>query len=201
MRLIGSRMAPLDLIITASVAGAAAYFGAYLKKKGENLATHEDIDKLVQQVSAITAATKHIEARITRASRVHERQLDILGRLYRHLYDVQAYLQSMTRTPMQDEKNAEEYAPKVAEAMEAALDEFLNGKLLISPVLVQQCEDFFDAVFEGRMAADLAREQTFHSTQRTHFSKSAAEVAYKQVPKILLQIYDTGRAVIHGEAT
>jgi hypothetical protein len=42
---------------------------SYLKKKGENLATHEDVDKLVKQVSAVTAATKQIEANITRASR------------------------------------------------------------------------------------------------------------------------------------
>jgi hypothetical protein len=53
-----------DLIVTALVAGVAAYLGSYLKKKGENLATHEDIDKLVSQVSAVTAATKQIESQI-----------------------------------------------------------------------------------------------------------------------------------------
>jgi len=42
-----------------------AYLGAYLKKKGENLATHEDIDKLVDQVRAVTQATKEIEAKIS----------------------------------------------------------------------------------------------------------------------------------------
>jgi hypothetical protein len=53
-------------------AAAGAYFGAYLKKKAENLATHEDIDKLIQQVSAVTQATKEIEASVS--SRVWERQ-------------------------------------------------------------------------------------------------------------------------------
>ena len=38
---------------------------AYLKKKGENLATHEDIAKLVDQVRAVTTATKEIEAKIS----------------------------------------------------------------------------------------------------------------------------------------
>ena len=48
-------MTPLDLVITAVVSGAAAYLGSYLKKKGENLATHEDIDKLIHQShSAVT---------------------------------------------------------------------------------------------------------------------------------------------------
>jgi hypothetical protein len=46
-------------------AGAGAYFGGYFKTKGENFATHEDIDKLVDQVRAVTTTTKEIEAKIS----------------------------------------------------------------------------------------------------------------------------------------
>lgn len=46
-------------------AGVGAYLGSYLKRKGENLATHEDINALVEQVSAVTTATKEIEAKIS----------------------------------------------------------------------------------------------------------------------------------------
>jgi hypothetical protein len=46
-------------------AGIGSYLGSYLKKKGENLATHEDLDKLVEQVAAVTQATKSIEAAIS----------------------------------------------------------------------------------------------------------------------------------------
>lgn len=42
-----------------------SYFGSYLKKKGENLATHEDTDKIVEQVKAVTQTTKEIEAKIS----------------------------------------------------------------------------------------------------------------------------------------
>ena len=52
-------------LLTILCAGAAAYFGAYLKKKGENLATHEDIGKLVDQMKNVTQATKEIEGKIT----------------------------------------------------------------------------------------------------------------------------------------
>ncbi|MBI3478017.1 MAG: hypothetical protein HY010_19970 [Acidobacteria bacterium] len=45
--------------------GGGAYLGSYLKKKGENLATHEDIDQLVEQVKAVTTATKQIETKIS----------------------------------------------------------------------------------------------------------------------------------------
>ena len=51
--------------ITLVCAAAGSYFGAYLKKKGENLATKEDIDEL-------TRRTKEIEAKID--DRVWNRQ-------------------------------------------------------------------------------------------------------------------------------
>src|SRR5689334_21327172 len=46
-------------------AAAGAYLGAYLRKKGENLATHEDIEKLNDQVRVVTTTAKKIEARIS----------------------------------------------------------------------------------------------------------------------------------------
>ena len=62
----------LLILLTAVVAGAGAYFGSYLKKKGENLATHEDVDKLVNQVAVVTVTTREIEAKIS--NDVWERQ-------------------------------------------------------------------------------------------------------------------------------
>jgi hypothetical protein len=42
-----------------------SFVAGYLRKKGENLATHEDLDKLIVQMKATTEATKAIEARIS----------------------------------------------------------------------------------------------------------------------------------------
>ena len=52
-------------VVTFLSGGTGAYLGSYLKKKGENLATHEDINKLVDQVRAVTTATKQIETKIS----------------------------------------------------------------------------------------------------------------------------------------
>jgi hypothetical protein len=41
---------------------------------------------------------ERVKSFLTRASRVHERQLDIFGKLYRHLYDAQGLFQNMTKT-------------------------------------------------------------------------------------------------------
>ncbi len=50
----------------------ATYLRAYSKKKGENLATHEDINKVLDEVRAVTTTTKQIEAKIS--NEVWERQ-------------------------------------------------------------------------------------------------------------------------------
>lgn len=56
----------ISLPIISFVGGWLGYFlSSYLKKKGENLAMHEDIKKLVEQVKAVTDATKNIEATIS----------------------------------------------------------------------------------------------------------------------------------------
>jgi hypothetical protein len=59
----------LSMLVSAFV---GSYLAGYLRKKGENLATHEDINKLVAQVAAVTTATKEIEAKIS--NEVWERQ-------------------------------------------------------------------------------------------------------------------------------
>ena len=59
---------PWKLALLCLFAGAGAYLGSYLRKKGENLATHEDINNLVTQVRAVTTATKEIEAKISEAT-------------------------------------------------------------------------------------------------------------------------------------
>jgi hypothetical protein len=54
-----------------------SFLGAYLKKKGENLATHEDIDKVVEQMKAITQATKTIESNISDKSWDRQRHWEL----------------------------------------------------------------------------------------------------------------------------
>jgi hypothetical protein len=63
--------------VTTFVASwVGAFFGSYLKKKGENLATHEDIDKLKDQVAAVTTTTKQIEAAISNEMWRRERKAE-----------------------------------------------------------------------------------------------------------------------------
>jgi hypothetical protein len=80
-------------------AGAGAYLGSYLKRKGENLATHEDIDKLVDQVRAVTTTTKEIEATISGdlwdRQKQWELKREILFDAAKRLHDVENKLSSL----------------------------------------------------------------------------------------------------------
>jgi hypothetical protein len=63
----------LTLALTTLVAsGFGAYFSGYFKKKGERVATQEDIEKVRHEVEVVTTATRSIEARISHE--VWERQ-------------------------------------------------------------------------------------------------------------------------------
>jgi hypothetical protein len=55
----------VSFVFGAAGGGAGAYFGSYPRRKGENVATHEDINKPVGQVAAVTKATKENEAKIS----------------------------------------------------------------------------------------------------------------------------------------
>jgi hypothetical protein len=88
---------------------AGSYLGAYMKKKGENRAIHEDINKLVDQVRAVTAATKQIEAEISSGvwdkQKRWEMKRDVLFETTKRiaaLYDAVSQLQVVLRTQSAD---------------------------------------------------------------------------------------------------
>jgi hypothetical protein len=53
------------VLVSGFGAWAGSYFNSYAKTKGENLATHEDIGMLVDQIKAVTQTAKEIEAKIS----------------------------------------------------------------------------------------------------------------------------------------
>lgn len=189
------------LVATVGGGGVLLAAVAWLIKTlvSNRLALDTEKFKIEMKASADTQIER-VKAFLVRASRVHERQLDILGKLFRHLSDAQSLLQNMTRAGrMAGEITPEEYYPKVTEAMKAAYEEFLNGRLFIPSALVQQCEGFFSAVFEGQQDFSLALIPQLDPSKRAEFWTSAATVAHQRVPKILAEIEEAARAAIHGE--
>lgn len=78
-------------LFTVICAGGGAYFGAYLKKKGENLATHEVLDRLLVELRVTTEATKSPEARISNELWVSQKgwelKRDVLMQWFRGVHE------------------------------------------------------------------------------------------------------------------
>src|SRR4029077_6779833 len=61
----GERTGPvlvLYMIITAVAAGLAAWFGSFLKTKGQNFATKHDFDELLNQLRANTEVVESVKS-------------------------------------------------------------------------------------------------------------------------------------------
>ncbi len=79
-------------IVSLLSAGVGAFVGAYLKKKGENLATKEDFRDLKAQTAELKQATKEIEAKIDdqmwNRQRQWEMKRDVLLELIRAMGEI-----------------------------------------------------------------------------------------------------------------
>lgn len=119
----------LTILVSAFV---GSYLAGYLKKKGENLATHEDVAKLVAQMAAVRQATKEIEATIS--NDVWERQKkwevkrDALFRTVRELGNVE-YALAMLEATFITGLNAQAIGLKVLKTDKEAV-ELWNSALL-----------------------------------------------------------------------
>jgi hypothetical protein len=143
---------------------------------------------------------ERLRVSLTRASRVHEQQVDTLTALYGHLRDAQGHLQQMTRSGrVEGELSEDEYHQLWATAVMSASETLSKGELLIPRDIVQECTRFFDAVSQGRRDIALSKEALVHPRQRGEFWRKAQQIAGEQVPKILDDIQMVARKVIHGD--
>lgn len=155
----------LFFLSTTVSAGAAAYFGAYLKKKAENLATHEDIQQLVAQVKATTEATKAIEGRISdefwNKQRVWEMKRDLVIALLRNSVRMQEavvelgaserLLRKHELSSVQQEaaqRNSDEAREKFSTAWYTFEGAQIEAGILCSPEVEATATNFSKIIFE-----------------------------------------------------
>jgi hypothetical protein len=79
-------------VVFGIVAVLSAYLGAYLKKKGENYATKEDFDALLDQVKKTNQATEEIKTTIARRS---DFEKQVLLDQYKLVIDLQTKIMSV----------------------------------------------------------------------------------------------------------
>jgi hypothetical protein len=166
---------------------AGAYFGGYITKKGENLATHEDIDKLVDQVRAVTQTTKEIESKISDEvwdrQRRWELRREVLFEATRALAgidDALVGLHSMTQVEKK-ENDINWHTAKNAKTLKwtKAYTVFEEASLLVMAVCSNKAGHAFQdyGAFMNRMALRIAKDddgKVFKNALAEHLEKQLA---------------------------
>jgi hypothetical protein len=152
------------ILLAAIASGFGGYFGSYLKKKGENLATHEDLDKLVQQMEATTQATKAIEARIDdqvwNKQRQWELKRDILLDAIRSIsafentmMEFGAVFQTANKSDNATGDTWDAHKNEVLMKWTAASRQFENARMLAAVVSGADLRDAFDGLAKSFQAS------------------------------------------------
>jgi hypothetical protein len=139
-------MSPFAIFVVSVVgAGIGAYIGAYLREKGRNLATHEDIDRIVAQLRKTTEATEDIKAQISGELWVKQRRWDVKWDCYAEIVENLGELHTLisevialqNRGPGQDaaavEREVADGLSRAEAAMQKARRSGSKARLAVAP--------------------------------------------------------------------
>jgi hypothetical protein len=184
---------PAIAVIPLIFAGIGSYLGSYLKKKGENLATHEDLDKLVEQVAAVTRTTKSIEAAISddvwNKQKRWELKREVLFEAAKRLAEVDdALLQLSSVIRLANQKNAnawEEERNSILHRWNKASKEFQETRLLIEITCEREiitAFEHFDSIGTTIMVKTCKNDFEAYTISKTDYLKSlmAARTAIRK---------------------
>jgi hypothetical protein len=176
---------------------AKKYAGAYMQKKGENLATHEDINKLVDQVKAVTETTKKIEAEISEGvwnrQKRWEMKREVLFEAVKRMSELDDALLGFSVVMREDQKNAVAWktqAPSDEEKLawfqtrservmrwSKASSEFDESKLFVTVVCGRDSiKAFLElGVFVSRLASDITKDAASYEREKAELHKKLLE--------------------------
>jgi hypothetical protein len=176
-----------DLVLIAAFSGAGAYFSSYLRQKGKNLATKEDIRE-------ITKASM-ISAKIHEG--IRDRQLTILQDLHGELRLTLEFAKIETRGHgLAGEDPAENAKQFWAHRIKAG-EIFLKNELLIKNDLKEEIGSFFS----GLMQYSLARGSVEFATGNNKMDawNEARDQVHTRLPTLLDKIKDSARIILRSE--
>jgi len=143
------------------------------------------------------------KARLGRASWIHQRQVEILSKLYRHLTDMQDDLKNATRAGrLTNELPPEGYVKAFFDDLALARSEFIDGKLLLPVEIVAACEELFREFWNAQLAIGIAWNLIQIGDGAGHAQNwtKAQEIAHQFIPDLLKGIDASARRVIHEES-
>jgi hypothetical protein len=141
------------------------------------------------------------KAVLERASRVHERQVETLINLDRHLREALGYMQLMSKSGIFEGEDTSQYPQKFREAIIRAHEELTGGRLLLPPRVVGEFDAFFKKMSEGQLElAFFSSSMVPDGSERAKYWDRARKIAYDEAPRLLRSLEDSARALIHGSS-
>lgn len=194
-------------LIAFVLAFAGSYFGAYSKRKGENLATKEDYAALLAQVRKTTETTETIKAEISKVSWVDQQRWQLKRELYLELLSA-LYSEKEALFKLNDEESKRyPTEPKIVELRSQFIEknrvQSLNAIERISKVRGVAGVLLSD---ESQKALDDLASLWYESLDKEapgFYAKrlSAADKAYSIVLKSATVDLDVKRNILHGSST
>jgi len=177
--------------LTTLVGAFVGYFAGYMKKKGENLATHEDFEQLLAEQKATIEATKAIEARISIGVWSQQQRWDVqktaLLESLKELATAEAFLYRLVHAFSETKDRPEGWAERRKEANEKyadAINNFWRTQLAMEIV----CGRAIGNQFQG---IDQIFTRVLHRAKQGDFS----DIWEKQYPEILASKRELGETI------
>jgi len=179
------------------VGGIVSFLLTYLRQKGKNLATREDIANITDKIEGVKFEHAFL---LQRRSRIHDRQVEILSKVYKYLLDAQEYSKLMTKKVIFEGEKPEEYPLLLQSAVTNAYKEFAMGRLLLPSDVAEQIQAFFHKVSEGQVHFAIAKHaMVSEGNVRAKCWEKAGEIAYHEIPALLRIIEKQAHNIIHGK--
>ena len=145
------------------------------------------------------------KAALHRSSKIHEQQVEILGKLYESLTNVQELTQALSSTSSMKSTNPEyeiehrDHYSRLGKVFRTAKSEFLLARLYLPESLSDQVDDFFTEVSNcaGTLFYSSSDSPYSDSVYSDHMS-SAYRTAIIKLPALLKSIESLARRIIHG---
>jgi hypothetical protein len=124
-------------VLTVLAGLFGGYFGAYMAKKGENKAIHEDIEKLVDQVRAVTRTTEEIKASISTEAWKRDLKKEACYELIKQLQPIGA---SLSKLMASHSKDTPELVQQAQVEFVTAYGYYLNAEIVVEMVGSKQLQ-------------------------------------------------------------
>lgn len=188
------------LVIIVTFAGG--FFGAYSKRKGENLATKEDYESLLEQVKKTTSETENIKINLAQGNWLHQQSWSLKEKYYtgllEALYNLKLSLSARLDHYMEpDSQYRDEQINKSLHYKEQinigteALQKLhqLHGpsEMVVSDKTIQALKDFYSA--------------DWHASNFSACNKEYLDDVYASVEKAHKTVLEEARSDLIGKIT